>query len=280
MPIQYTPAVALPYPQVTDTPQMASRDLRDLALKADSVFAQVKGESATALTTAQDAETTADAAMAHAARVEFPIESGTTPPADEDKLWVDEGATSTASPVTAADITDATSVGRNVLTAPLAADARNALAIFTGTRALLDEGTDTAERTWDAKELHDYVAANVTEPTTGWRNITHPALTAGKVQFLRTGSRVYMNWDAAVFGTLTGTQYLQQLIPDGFRTDVWIPFTTVALFGPALPCRLITATYGPGTVHVSGLTSGAILRAYLTWETSQAWPSDLPGAAA
>lgn len=161
MAIQYTPSLSLPYPQVTDTPLIASRDLRNLALKMDSEGAQIKGESSAALTAAEAAETTADAALAHAARVEFPIEYGTTPPADEEKLWVDEDATSTADPITAADITDATPVGRNVLTAPLAVDARNALAIFTGTRALLDAGTDTAERTWDAKELHEYVADQV-----------------------------------------------------------------------------------------------------------------------
>lgn len=116
----------------------------------------------------------------------------------------------------------------------------------------------------------------------GWRNISHPSLTAGKVQFLRVGTRVYMNWDAAVFGTETGHVYLAGLVPDGFRTSVWVPFTTVPIYGPALGCRVIdwNAQGGPGTVHIAGLTSGAALRGYVSWDTSQPFPTTLPGSAA
>lgn len=117
---------------------------------------------------------------------------------------------------------------------------------------------------------------------TGWRNLSNPAITAGKVQICRVGTRVYMNWDAAVFGTQSGHVYLPGIIPEGFRTPIWIPFSTVAVYGPALGCRLMDATAqgGPGTVHIAGLTSGAILRTYVMWETEQPWPTVLPGTPA
>lgn len=175
MAIQYTPALRLPYPQVTDAPLIASRDLRALAQKMDSEGAQIRGESTSALTAAQAAEALAAQAMARAEKVEFPIESGTTPPEDEDKLWVDEGASGgEGTQVSAADITDATAVGRNILTAPLTVNARNALDIWTGTRALLDAGTDTAERTWDAKELHEYVTETAASAggASSWDDLT------------------------------------------------------------------------------------------------------------
>lgn len=118
--------------------------------------------------------------------------------------------------------------------------------------------------------------------TSGWRNVTHPSLTAGRVQFLRVGTRVYMNWDGAVFGTMTGTAYLAGIIPDGFRTNLWLPFTTVPIYGPALGCRVIDAAAqgGPGTIQIAGLTSGAILRGYTMWETTQPFPTTLPGTPA
>ena len=95
MAIQYTPALSLPYPEVTDAPLIASRDLRALAQKMDSEGAQIKGESVSALTAAQAAEALAGQAMARAEKVEFPIVSGTTPPEDTRMLWVD---TSTLDP--------------------------------------------------------------------------------------------------------------------------------------------------------------------------------------
>lgn len=64
-------------------------------------------------------------------------------------------------PVTAEDITDATPVGREVLTASSWAAARNAVGIFTGDRALLEEGTSTDLRVWTAADL----AAHITEST-------------------------------------------------------------------------------------------------------------------
>ena len=159
MAIQYTPALSLPYPQVTDAPLIASRDLRALAQKMDSEGAQIRGESSAALTAGQAAEALAAQALARALAIEDPIHVGPNPPTEGEELWVDTDEDAPPTPVSVAseDITDATDVGRNVLTAPLAVNARNALDIWTGTRALLDAGTDEAERTWDAKELHEYV---------------------------------------------------------------------------------------------------------------------------
>ena len=159
MAIQYTPSLGLPYPEVTDAPLIASRDLRALAQKMDSEGAQIRGESVSALTAAQAAEALAAQALARALAIEEPVHVGPNAPTDGEALWVDTDEDAPPAPVSVSseDITDATDVGRAVLTAPLSVDARNALAIYTGTRALLDAGTDTAERTWDAKELHEYV---------------------------------------------------------------------------------------------------------------------------
>lgn len=70
---------------------------------------------------------------------------------------------------TAANISDATAVGRSVLTAADAAAARtaigagtsNAAATAAGTRAQLDAGTDTEVRAWSAKDIAEYVAAEI-----------------------------------------------------------------------------------------------------------------------
>lgn len=86
----------------------------------------------------------------------------------------------------AADITDATAVGRNVLKAADAAAARTAIGAGTsslalgatastalagntsipaataaGTRAQLDAGTDTTVRAFSAKDIAEYVAAQI-----------------------------------------------------------------------------------------------------------------------
>lgn len=115
---------------------------------------------------------------------------------------------------------------------------------------------------------------------TGWRNLTHANLTAGKVQVARTGNLVEMIWDGAVFGTLTGDRDIVGLIPAGFviAGRVWQPFTTVPIYGPSLGCRLHdSGSVAPGTVQIFGLTSGASLRAYASWQTADPWPAVLPG---
>lgn len=163
MAIQYTPALSLPYPQVTDAPLIASRDLRALAQKMDSEGAQIRGESSAALTAGQAAEALAAQALARANAIEDPIHVGPSAPTEGEELWVDTDEDAPPAPVSVAseDITDATTVGRNVLTAPLTADGRRALNIWDGTRAHLDEGTDTSERTWEAKDLAEFVASKV-----------------------------------------------------------------------------------------------------------------------
>ena len=173
MAIQYTPSLGLPYPQVTDAPLIASRDLRALAQKMDSEGAQIRGESTSALTAAQAAEALAAQALARADAIEDPIHVGPDEPTGGEELWVDtdEDAPDLGGEVTSNDITDATEVGRNVLTAPLAADGRRALNIWDGTRAHLDEGTDTAERTWEAKTLAEFVASKA-GGASSWDDLT------------------------------------------------------------------------------------------------------------
>lgn len=99
MAIQYTPGVQLPYPERTDTPKIATRDLRDLALKTDSVLVQTKAEAAEALGTAQDAETTAGQAMTAVQRIEDPVYVGPEPPTAGQDLWVDTNQEPTPMPV-------------------------------------------------------------------------------------------------------------------------------------------------------------------------------------
>lgn len=156
-----TPSQGIPYAERPD-PFELTADLRGSFNKIDSVFAQTRGESAAALTTGQAAEALAEQALSRAQSIEEPIHIGPAEPTNGEELWVDTDADNgEGAQVSAADISDATAVGRNVLTAPLAINARNALDIWTGTRALLDAGTDTAERTWDAAELAGYVTDQV-----------------------------------------------------------------------------------------------------------------------
>lgn len=89
MAIQYTPALSLPYPEVTDAPLIASRDLRALAQKMDSAGAQIRGESEAALTAGQAAEALAAQALARATAIDDPIHVGPTPPTNGAALWVD-----------------------------------------------------------------------------------------------------------------------------------------------------------------------------------------------
>lgn len=121
------------------------------------------------------------------------------------------------------------------------------------------------------------------DKTTGWRNITHPDLTAGKVQFRRVGNDVEMVWDGAVFGTLEGLTVLEGIVPEGFIIDgrVWIPFTTVPIYGPALGVRLYDqSTREPGTLQIFGLAAGDSLRMFATWKTTSQFPTTLPGTPA
>ena len=155
-----TPGTGIPVPESPD-PRTITADLWASFSKVGQLITQTSGESSAALVTAEQAETAASQALARALAIEEPVHVGPDEPTDGEALWVDtdEDAPPTPVSVSSEDITDATDVGRAVLTAPLSVDARNALSIFTGTRALLDEGTDTAERTWDAKELSEYVTS-------------------------------------------------------------------------------------------------------------------------
>lgn len=185
-----TPYAGAPVPDFFDE-RTITADWWATSSKFDSVLAQQGGESSAALTTAEQAEVKAAQALALAALIEEPVHVGPNPPTNGEALWVktDEDAPPTPVSVSSEDITDATDVGRAVLTAPLSADARNALAIYTGTRALLDAGTDTAERTWDAKELSEYVTSKagsgvgVVVDARPWMVAPHSWLTATKLAF-------------------------------------------------------------------------------------------------
>lgn len=170
-----TPGTGIPVPESPD-PRTITADLWASFSKVGQLITQTSGESSAALVTAEQAETAAAQALARALLIEDPIHVGPSEPTEGEELWVDtdEDAPPTPVSVSSEDITDATEVGRNVLTAPLSVDARNALSIFTGSRALLDAGTDTEERTWDAKELHEYVTETAAEAggAASWDDLT------------------------------------------------------------------------------------------------------------
>ena len=291
MAIQYTPALSLPYPQVTDAPLIASRDLRALAQKMDSEGAQIRGESSAALTAGQAAEALAAQALARANAIEDPIHVGPDEPTGGEELWVDtdEDAPLPSVSVSSEDITDATAVGRAVLTAPLSVNARNALSIFTGTRALLDAGTDTAERTWDAKELHEYVTDTVEADVTGLadrlaaleydsgeRDITSLAgsrVTGGKFLLRRVGKLVTLSIVAVVPSSTLGSGSIILTIPSGFqrpsRWDGYIPASATTNRS-----MFIFSTGGLGVWSPSASDS---LRADLSWTTDNPIPATPPG---
>lgn len=168
-----TPGTGIPVP-VSSDPRTITADLWASFSKVGTLITQTSGESAGALTAAQAAQTAAAQALARALAIEEPIHVGPNPPTDGEALWVDTDEDAHPTPVSSDDITDASDVGRAVLTAPLSANARNALAIYTGTRALLDAGTDTAERTWDAKELSEYVTETAENAggASSWADLT------------------------------------------------------------------------------------------------------------
>lgn len=62
---------------------------------------------------------------------------------------------------TATQISDVTTVGKSVLTAADAAAIRTLLGFFLGTRAELDAGTNTAIKTFTAKDLKEFVDARI-----------------------------------------------------------------------------------------------------------------------
>ena len=167
-----TPGTGIPVPESPD-PRTITADLWASFSKVGQLITQTSGESTSALTVAQAAEALAAQALARADAIEDPIHVGPSEPTNGEELWVDtdEDAPPTPVSVSSEDITDATTVGRNVLTAPLAADGRRALNIWDGTRAHLDEGTDTAERTWEAKTLAEFVASKA-GGASSWDDLT------------------------------------------------------------------------------------------------------------
>lgn len=216
-----TPGTGIPVPESPD-PRTITADLWASFSKVGTLITQTSGESAAALVTAEQAETAAAQALARALLIEDPIHVGPSEPTEGEDLWVDTGDDSAGSGVSSVDITDASTVGRAVLTAPLSVDARNALAIYTGTRALLDAGTDTAERTWDAKELHEYVAAQLAEIAydSGPRDITPLAggnVTSGKIWIRRTGRLVVLSFESVIPSESYTSGGTLLTVPTGFR---------------------------------------------------------------
>ena len=168
-----TPGTGIPVPESPD-PRTITADLWASFSKVGQLITQTSGESSAALVTAGQAETAAAQALARALAIEDPIHVGPDEPTGGEELWVDtdeDAPDPGGGEVTSNDITDATEVGRNVLTAPLTADGRRALNIWDGTRAHLDEGTDTAERTWEAKTLAEFVASKA-GGASSWDDLT------------------------------------------------------------------------------------------------------------
>lgn len=66
---------------------------------------------------------------------------------------------------TAAQISDASDVGKGLMTAKDAATARSLIQVpaapTAGTAALLQAGTDTTARIWTAKDIHDEIARQI-----------------------------------------------------------------------------------------------------------------------
>ena len=170
-----TPGTGIPVPESPD-PRTITADLWASFSKVGQLITQTSGESSAALVTAEQAETAAAQALARALLIEDPIHVGPSAPTEGEDLWVDTDEEPPPTPVSVAseDITDATDVGRNVLTAPLTADGRRALNIWDGTRAHLDAGTDTAERTWEAKDLAEFVTDTVAAAggAASWEDLT------------------------------------------------------------------------------------------------------------
>lgn len=313
-----TPSQGIPYAERPD-PFELTADLRGSFNKIDSVFAQTRGESTAALTAAQVAEVKAAQALLRALAIEDPVHVGPEAPADGSTLWVDTDEEPTPAPVGdvfSADIVDASAVGRNVLTAPLTEDARRALNIWDGTRAHLDEGTDTAERTWEAKDLAEFVAAkagasswdDVTDkPTvfppashshavadvtgladrldtlerdTGWRNIRSfvPAYLEGKIVCRRVGKVIEIAGEGLA---MTGTGTFDFSNPLG------------AGWSPARPIYTKSTDYWSDSVAVTvrvwtdgklrgqfGSTVNPKVHFQFVYTTTDAWPTTLPGAPA
>ena len=315
MAIQYTPSLGLPYPQVTDAPLIASRDLRALAQKMDSEGAQIRGESTSALTAAQAAEALAAQALARADAIEDPIHVGPSEPTGGEELWVDtdEDAPDLGGEVTSNDITDATEVGRNVLTAPLTADGRRALNIWDGTRAHLDEGTDTAERTWEAKTLAEFVASKAGgaaswddltgKPSTfppsahthatsevtgladrlaaleydsGERDITSLAgsrVTGGKFLLRRVGKLVTLSIVAVVPSSTLGSGSIILTIPSGFQR----PSRWDGYIPASTTTNRTMFIFSTGGLGVWSPSASDSLRADLYWTTDNPIPATPPG---
>lgn len=111
---------------------------------------------------------------------------------------------------------------------------------------------------------------------TGWRSIPTPALTAGKVLLRRLGNVVYMTWDGAVFGELTGTQSVPGILPQGFRSTQYVNFATVPVYGPVRGGR----THQDTAVQVFGLASGDALQVSISFPSTDPFPDTLPGVPA
>lgn len=161
MAIQYTPSLGLPYPEVTDTPLIASRDFKALAQKMDTEGATIKGTSAQALSTAQDAEATADLAMTTVSQYSQPVHVGPDTPVDGEVLWVDTDEAPTPVPVAWADVTGKPegvgySSGWRDITARITG-------VVSGTLWILRDGNTTWAR------FDDLVVAN---PSSAWVTLT------------------------------------------------------------------------------------------------------------
>ena len=292
-----TPGTGIPVPESPD-PRTITADLWASFSKVGQLITQTSGESSAALTTSQAAQTAASQALARALAIEDPIHVGPNPPTEGEELWVDtdEDAPPTPVSVSSEDITDATDVGRNILTAPLAINARNALDIWTGTRALLDAGTDEAERTWDAKELHEYVTDTVEADVTGLaarlaalehdsgpRDITSLAgsnITSGNVYLRRSGKTVTLTVANVAPADTTAGSLTLFTIPAGFRRparwDGYVPS------GVDSGLQRIRSAYifASGGFGVWATSTADRYRLDLTWITNDPPPATPPGTPA
>lgn len=103
---------------------------------------------------------------------------------------------------------------------------------------------------------------------TGPVSVTPPALTAGTIVVQRAEDLITLDLEAAVFGDLTGTQTINDVLPLGFRATRWVPFSTVGVYGPVRHARTLTA----GSIQIFGLQPGDVLRAHVVFFTADPFP--------
>lgn len=128
--------------------------------------------------------------------------------------------------------------------------------------------------------ISDGTTEHMISGDTGWRNVTS-LLTwgTGTVYLKRDGDTVRMLWVSVKKGDGAAATFLT--IPSGFKPSVAI-FNAIITDrdNPAMSNQVDIAVAGGISPASMGTLSTGRLQANLTWPTTQAWPTTLPGAPA